>query len=688
MLTRRKTSSSPSSSASSSSSSSSAEAAPAPAPAPAKAPSMQAAVVSNAAITDTKDKKKAKSKKSKASLEPVSIAIASDLEECTRLADVVEYLDFDNIRSLSCANKSILNDVCTLPAMELVWRSLLYSAVIDEWKEYEINIEKERRDLIEKHFGCRKVALAVKSNTCSSCGSFTANLDLMTCSRACSDCWKCKDSGERGQSMSPFALCTLSYAKQHYLLSDSDIAKNLLVWQVNDPDRCHGLLNEKIKVVNEKKVKDVAIEKFNSMDGLAQEKTARSLKSENKWIDKCDAAKADGKSAPPMPDQVRKEREKRKPNHTNFVCVNQRYGKLYHHSERYGYYKGMYGTNHTVNISPQSLPTIIVTDATDEELGSIYEGYDITRFVPPPIQKVQSEDKEVSSSGSSKLPETPVDDTIAELVDKNELSMSNTSNKEDVEEVDELKVLSNTTDSQLSRPKLVVYTNLVDAICCSSRNDFSVIVIDKNCNLPQMITTAAPHDLKEHVIRTGLSVGNIEQSNTITLFRSIMISGTDNCNIISTSAIFWMSQMESRQHCYFKNLKMLTDNENGPSDFSHCIVGNKCRIEMENCTLQCNTSGFVVAISGTTILYDCEFISPNGIGTLYLVAPEFDEHGRENLIIERNRFVSGAPFFGGIMDNNSSDKKISSAFFDKLREQNEEVLNDEFDDDEMYGDCG
>jgi hypothetical protein len=133
---------------------------------------------------------------------------------------------------------------------------------------------------------------------------------------------------------------------------------------------------------------------------------------------------------------------------------------------------------------------------------------------------------------------------------------------------------------------------------------------------------------------------------------------------------------------------MLTDNANGPSDFSHCIVGNKCRIEMENCTLQCNTSGFVVAISGTTILYDCEFISPNGIGTLYLAAPEFDEHGRENFIFERNRFeYSEAPFFGGIFDSNSSDKKISSAFFDKLSEQNEEVLNDEFDDD-MYGDCG
>jgi hypothetical protein len=151
-----------------------------------------------------------------------------------------------------------------------------------------------------------------------------------------------------------------------------------------------------------------------------------------------------------------------------------------------------------------------------------------------------------------------------------------------------------------------------------------------------------------------------------------------------------MSRLESRQRCYFKNLKMLVDNDNGPLDFSPCIVGNKCRIEMENCILQCNTSGYVAAISGTTILYDCEFINPHGIGTLYLAAPEFDEHGRENFTFERNRFEYSndeGPFFGGIFDSNSSDKKISSAFFEKLSEQNEENLNDEFDD-EMYGDCG
>jgi len=126
---------------------------------------------------------------------------------------------------------------------------------------------------------------------------------------------------------------------------------------------------------------------------------------------------------------------------------------------------------------------------------------------------------------------------------------------------------------------------------------------------------------------------------------------------------------------------MTVDNENGPLDFSPCVVGNKCHIEMENCILQCNTSGYVAAISGITRLYDCEFISA-GIGTLYLAAQEFDEHGRENFIFERNRFeYSEAPFFGGIFDSNSSDKKISSAFFDKLREQNKEVLNDEFGDD-------
>jgi len=504
--------------------------------------SNQSSVVQAIQVSSSPDKvKKSKSKKTKYQA-PVVVVLDSLLEECTRFVDVVEYLDFNNIRSLSCTNKSILNDITTMPAIDSIWRNFLYSDIIDEWKEYQIKIEKEKRDLVEKHFGCRKIALAIKSNTCSSCGSFTTNLDLITCSRACWSCWMCKDSGPRGtDSNSPFALCALGYAKTHYLISDSEIAKNLLVWQVNDPDRCHGLVNEKIKVVNEKKVKEFAIKKFDSIDGLAQEKTARSLKSEQKWIQKCNTAKANGKAAPAMPDQIRKEREKEHPQHTNFVCINQRFAKLNENSERYGYHKYIYGTRHIIDIQPLSLPTAIVTDATDEELKLMYEGYEVTRYMPP--LPVSNQSSEVES------------ETV--VVDKEDES-----NNSSVVVPNEASSKTVHVPSRSLQPKLVIYTNLVDAVCeaCRSVNLFSKIVIDKNCNLPDMIA-ASSNDLKKYIIRGGNTIADTEQANTLYLCLAIKFEGTENCSITSNNAIFWTVSSE-REHYHFKNLKMVVQASN------------------------------------------------------------------------------------------------------------------------------
>jgi hypothetical protein len=339
-------------------------------------------------------------------------------------------------------------------------------------------------------------------------------------------------------SNSPFALCAVGYAKTHYLISDSEIAKNLLIWNVSDPDKCHGLLNEKIKVVNEKEVRKIAITKFGSIDGLAQEKTARSLKSEQKWIQKCDEAKANGKSAPSMPDQVRKEKLKENPIHTNFVCVNQRSSKLIKNSERYGYYKYIYGTRHIIDIQPLSLPTAIVTDATDEDLRLTYEGYEVTRYMPPlPVSNQSSEiesetevaDKEGESNNSS-------------VVVQNEESMH--------------------VPSSDLQPKLVIYTNLVDAVCeaCRSVNLFSKIIIDKNCNLPDMIA-ASSNDLKKYIIREGNTIGGTEQANTLYLHTAIKFEGTENCKITSNNAIFWTASSD-REHYYFKNLKMIVQASN------------------------------------------------------------------------------------------------------------------------------
>ena len=514
--------------------------------APAADSGAPAAELSVVYTTPTKEKK---SKKSKASNDPITIILESYLEECTRFNDIVDFLDFDNIRSLSCTNKRILNDISTSTGINIIWKSLLYSVVIDEWKDYEIKIEKERRDLIEKYFGCRKIALAIKSNTCSSCGSFTTNLDLLTCSRACLDCWTCKDSGERGtDSKSSFALCAFGYAKTHYLLSDSDISKNLLVLTVNDPDRSHGLLQERLKVVSDNQARAIAIKKFGGLEGFNQEKTDRAAKSEKKWLDKCNKAKAEGKSSPAMPDQIRKEKEKGNP---NFICVNQRYSKLVSNSSRYGYYKGIFGTNHLTNILPLSLPTFIVTDATNEELESEYEGYSISRYTPAePV---------ASSSSTSSTVSGPTVET--DIIDRDNSVIADTvsSDQKVVNKITPIASSECVCVTATVQPKLVVFTNLVDAVCSGSTQDLINIVIDKRCDIPQMIASCT-HINKAFVVRPAMTVGGTSQSNTLNLYWSTRILGTNKCSIVGDTAAFWTSPGE---HFQFKNLNITINNYSG-----------------------------------------------------------------------------------------------------------------------------
>lgn len=519
--------------------------------------------------TNTKEKKLVKGKKkSKTSNDPITILLQSFLEESSRFNDIVDFLDFDNIRSLSCTNKRILNDISTLPAIDIIWKSLLYSVVIDERREYQINIAKERREIIEKHFGCRKIALAVKSNTCSSCGLFTANIDLVTCSRACLECWMCKDSGNRGtDGKGIFALCALSYAKTHYLLSDSDISKNLLVLDVNDPDKSHGLLQDNIKVLSDNQAKTISIKKFGGQEGLNQEKSERAAKSEKKWLEKCNKAKAEGKPQPAMPDQVRKEKEKLNPQHTNFICVNQRYGNLVHNSSRYGYYKGVYGTNHLTNISPLILPTFIITDATDEKLESMYEGYSISRYAPPlpvtsssasstvsvPTVESKNVDNATAATNSLDQKDVAMDRDYSATVDTNskDMVMDTAANK--------CTSIASSGVTATAQPKLVVYTNLVDAVCSlyGSTKDLAKIIIDKICNIPQMISSCND-DKKKYVVLVGGSVGDTLQKSTLRLYKSIIMVGTSKSRIISNTAAFWTSP---GRHCQFKNLNIRISSE-------------------------------------------------------------------------------------------------------------------------------
>jgi len=94
---------------------------------------------------------------------------------------------------------------------------------------------------------------------------------------------------------------------------------------------------------------------------------------------------------------------------------------------------------------------------------------------------------------------------------------------------------------------------------------------------------------------------------------------------------------------------------------------------MENCTLECHyTDGYVAIFKRSCVrLYDCSFTNRNSGGTVFLEAPETDEHGRENWMFKGNKFQCvNNGLSGGIFDN--TDGQLSPEFFKKIRAQNEE----------------
>jgi len=156
----------------------------------------------------------------------------------------------------------------------------------------------------------------------------------------------CTDSGEHGlSSTSPFALSTLGFAATHFLVSEKEIRNaGLLVFEVNDESKAHGLISPKIKIVQVQSVKELGEDKFGGAEGLASEKTKRATKSEVKWLAKCETAKREGKTAPDQPDAVRKEKNKDKPDWWNFVCLNQSYRNMLKVCNK-GYWFNLRGSN-------------------------------------------------------------------------------------------------------------------------------------------------------------------------------------------------------------------------------------------------------------------------------------------------------------------------------------------------------
>ena len=234
-----------------------------------------------------------------------------DVIAIDNVRDILSYLDpAELVRFTRTCKANNHAEACP----EWLWNQILYSPQVDPFSEYRLGLDASTRTALETHFGFRKVFTAMMSDRCSNCNKATQGFEVLSCSRACQNCWMCTDSGSNGlSSTSPFALCALGFASTHYLLSASEIKKELLVLEIDDPTLAHGLISSKMTIVHVNAVKELAEKKFGGAGGLAVEKTKRAEKSRSAWSKKCEEAKQTGASLPAFPECVRKEDQKETP---------------------------------------------------------------------------------------------------------------------------------------------------------------------------------------------------------------------------------------------------------------------------------------------------------------------------------------------------------------------------------------
>ena len=198
------------------------------------------------------------------------------------------------------------------------------------------------------------------------CDCLTQGFDVVTCSRACSDCWGYGDCDDNGlNSTSPFALCSVGFASTHSLISEKEIFdSNVMILEVDDDDVEDDDVNAKEnvenitdsnamildddkakeKVVNMNEVKTIAEAKFGGPKELAEEQKKR---------------------IPPQ----KKSNKKSKPaeKNVNSICLEQRDKVEHETSELFGYIRNLRGIN-----SLRQKPSIIVTESPIKTVLSSY----------------------------------------------------------------------------------------------------------------------------------------------------------------------------------------------------------------------------------------------------------------------------------------------------------------------------
>lgn len=223
-------------------------------------------------------------------------------------------------------------------------------------------IPDDHRKLVENRFGYKRVLLALSDMHCKSCGIYTSNFNIMTCSRACDDCWSCRDSGEKGNDGNHvFGMCSVNYAQTNFLLTRKEV-HSLHILQVNDVTLANGCTNRpELAITLVEDAKALSWKKWGGLIGLQRERSSRSEKVQLSWKARCEAVDKNGKSQPKQP--------RVQDTFTyNFVTRNQRSRNMHAVCHQYGLYRDMF-----VREALTAPPTIVVSDRSEQQIRSEYQ---------------------------------------------------------------------------------------------------------------------------------------------------------------------------------------------------------------------------------------------------------------------------------------------------------------------------
>lgn len=261
------------------------------------------------------------------------------------ILEILKTLDIKSLLQLSICNKNIRSLVMFEKKSSFLWRSAIY--LYDEWKSYELNVPSILRDQIESFHGYYKIAMALHSSLCIDCSNHTSGFNILVCARVCSRCWILENQNR---------LCSMTFAKTHFLLTNKMILQNLFVLSVNDSTK-------KLVLVN--KAKDLSHEKFGGSDGLAAEKTSRANRVKVNWEKRVIVAESKNERVPKAPDAIHREEIRNDPSLGDYLSKNP-CQNLLSTAEKCGYYKDSICLSTTTLLRIK--PFAIVTDRPEGDV--------------------------------------------------------------------------------------------------------------------------------------------------------------------------------------------------------------------------------------------------------------------------------------------------------------------------------